>query len=111
MPEQPSLFSAKAPRVAARDVAWMLRALDGKGWCRTKWLQQFFDVPDRTFRAIAAASDGQIISGQHGYTRTDQSSVQDVNHAAAWLEHQGAAMIRRAKEIRQAMHHTIRKAG
>ena len=110
---QPDLFAVtKAPRVSDADVAWLLRALDGKGWCRTKWLQRSFEISDRTFRAIAAASQGRIISGQRGYARTDQASVEDVNHAAAWLEHQGELMIHRAKEIRQALHQpAMRKAG
>ena len=105
MPEQPSLFTAtKAPRVTDADVAWLLRALDGKSWCRTKWLQQSFEISDRTFRAIAAASHGRIISGQRGYARTDQASVEDVNHAASWLLTQAAAMTTRAREIQRAMH-------
>jgi len=61
-------------------------------------------------RAIAAASHGQIISGQRGYARTDQASVEDVNHAAAWLDSQSRSMAKRAREIRQAMHQTQRKA-
>ena len=102
---QPDLFAVtKATRVSDADVAWLLRALDGKGWCRTKWLQRSFDISDRTFRAIAAASHGRVISGQRGYARTDQASVEDVNHAAAWLLAQAAAMTTRAREIQRAMH-------
>lgn len=101
MPKQPSLFTAtKAPRVTWADVAWLITVLDGMGWQKAKW----FRLNDRTIRAIAAASQGRIISGQRGYHRTDQASVEDVNHAAAWLQHQGELMIRRAQDIRKAMH-------
>ena len=106
---QPSLFASKAPRVSDREIAWMLAVLDGCGWVKA-WQLKFDSlyqgsrsVSDRTLRAIAAASQGRIISGQKGYARTDQASVEDVNHAAAWLQHQGEAMIRRAKEIQQVL--------
>jgi len=111
MTQQP-LFASKAPRVSGEDVARLIAFLDGLGWVTAAHLVGTHDWndahgrswTDRDLRAIAAASQGRIISGQRGYARTDQASVEDVNHAAAWLQHQGETMIRRAHEIRQAMH-------
>lgn len=80
----------------------MLVHLAWNGWRTAKQLTCIGN--ERTLRAIAAASNGQIISGQHGYALTSQASVEDVNHAAAWLQHQGELMIARARDIRQAMH-------
>lgn len=108
MTQQPDLFAIrKAPRVGEQDVACILLELDGKGW---RTARQFRMISDRELRAIAAASHGQIISGQKGYARTDQASVEDVNHAAAWLESQAKSMQVRAGEIRKAMHRRDRGA-
>lgn len=105
---QPDLFSAKrAPTVDEQDVAVLLIALDQRGWMNARELTRLGYGSDRYLRAVAAASHGQIISGQRGYARTDQASVEDVNHAAAWLEHQATAMTQRAYEIRRAMHRRI----
>ena len=106
---QPSLFRDKAPRVSDDDVYELLRWLDGKGWQRSRAVLWSLgrnrpSLSDRTLRAIAAASHGRIISGQKGYARTDQASVEDVNHAAAWLLAQAKKMERRAREIQRAMH-------
>lgn len=95
----------KAPRISRRQVQLLLECLDGQGWRTARGLRlSVLTWNDRTLRAMAAASAGRIISGQRGYARTDQASVEDVNHAANWLAHQGELMIRRAQDIRQAMH-------
>lgn len=107
---QPSLFQSKATRVSDADVVWMIAVLCGYGWVQARQLK--FDrayvgvrrMPDRRLRAIAAASHGRIISGQCGYCLIEEATVDEANHAAAWLEHQAAAMNKRALEIRQAMH-------
>lgn len=107
---QPDLFSVtKAQRVTEADVAWLLRVLHRRGWMRARDIvsQHFVGGSDRELRAIAAASHGQIVSGQKGYCRTDQASVEDVNHAAAWLLTQAAAMTKRAREIQRAMHKRV----
>ncbi len=116
---QADLFTVrKAPRVSDQDVARLLAFLDGLGWMTAAQLvgtHDWNDVQarawtDRDLRAIAAASQGQIISGQRGYARTDQASVEDVNHAAAWLESQAKSMQARARAIRSALHHTERRS-
>ena len=102
----------KAPRISRRQVQLLLECLDGQGWRTARGLRlSGLTWNDRTLRAMAAESHGQIISGQRGYARTDQSSVEDVNHAAAWLLAQAKKMEQRAREIQRAMHAPMRKAG
>src|SRR3990167_7819868 len=109
---QARLFPAPAPRVTAEDVDEVIKVLSCHGWRTSRWLLSHYAFgSDRRLRALAAASQGRIISGQRGYARTDHASVEDVQHAADWLSHQGHAMIRRSIEIRRAMHqHTRRTA-
>lgn len=107
MTAQPSLFSAqKAPKVSDQDVAWLMRVLDGKGWWTAKQIQRVAYLKatsDRTLRAIAAESKGQIISGQRGYHLTSQASVEDVNHFLAWMRSQSERMRQRAAETQQVL--------
>lgn len=84
-------------------VAAVTDLLHGSGWQTAKQLKPF-GYNDRTLRAIASASHGQIISGQKGYALISEATVEEANHAAAWLEHQARAMTQRAYEIRRAMH-------
>ena len=94
------------PKAAA--VASLLPAVLGylhaRGWVSARQLAVQFATTDRMIRAVAAASQGQIISGQKGYCDISVASVSDANHAASWLEHQADEMKRRAFAIRQAMH-------
>jgi hypothetical protein len=55
---------------------------------------------DRAIRAMAAASDGRIISGQRGYRLTSLASNAERDHAIAWYTSQAAKMIRRAERVR-----------
>jgi len=84
-------------------VAALSDLLRGSGWQTAKQLARH-GFNDRALRAIASASKGQIISGQKGYALTRESSVDDVNHAANWLEAQAKSMLARAYDIRRAMH-------
>lgn len=99
---QPTLLFTR-DRMADR-VPALIQALSGRGWVKGRDLSRLLDCDDRTIRAIANASDGRIISGQQGYCLVECASVAEANHAAAWLEHQAAAMKRRAYAIRRAMH-------
>ena len=96
-------FWQLAERNEALLVAALCDLLRGSGWQTAKALRRH-GYNDRTLRAIASASGGQIISGQKGYALTCEASVEDVNHAANWLEHQARAMLNRSLEIRRAMH-------
>lgn len=57
-------------------------------------------VTERSLRIIAEHSDGKIISGQLGYKRTIDATIEEVSHAENWLKSQAAKMVRRANQIR-----------
>jgi hypothetical protein len=99
---QPGLFN-RAPRVSAEAVAdvmhWLAHAA---GWTTAGGLRVLTNYSDREIRAIAAASRGRIISGQRGYRLTAEATIEEVNHAEAWLRSQAACMLKRAYEIRMA---------
>lgn len=102
-PSQPSLLSSGSEIPPGR-----IDLLEGHlcvrgGWSTARDLERF-GWNDRELRAVASASGGRIISGQKGYCRIDEATVDEANHAASWLEHQAKAMQTRAYEIRQAMH-------
>lgn len=99
---QPALLFTR-DRMAGR-VPALIQALSGRGWVKGRDLSRLLDCDDRTIRALAHASRGRVISGQRGYCLIEDASVSDANHAASWLEHQGREMIRRAYDIRRAMH-------
>jgi hypothetical protein len=90
-------------RITQTSVQLLVLALLGAGWRTAKHLSAF-GYNDRELRAIASASEGRIVSGQKGYCLIEEATVDEANHAAAWLEHQAKAMAKRASEIRRAMH-------
>lgn len=103
MTNQPQLsFESPAPRVTSAEVAVLIAVLSGQGWVTAK--QLWASWTDRQLRALASASEGRIVSGQRGYALIEAVTVEEANHAAAWLRHQGTKMIQRAYEIEQAMH-------
>ena len=59
---------------------------------------------ERHLRAIANASDGEIISGQRGYCHIENATLDEIDHAANWLEHQAKVMGDRARAIRRRKH-------
>lgn len=94
-------------QIAAKNEGVLVAALSallrGAGWQTAKQLRAH-GYNDRTLRAIASASHGQIISGQKGYALIEEATVEDARRAAAWLRHQAAQMVQRAAEIERAMH-------
>jgi L-asparaginase II len=99
---QPTFWQIAATNETAL-VAALSDLLRGSGWQTAKQLARH-GFNDRTLRAIASASHGQIISGQRGYALITEATVDEANHAAHWLEHQAKAMLARAYDIRRAMH-------
>lgn len=97
-------FAAKSRPAGDLLVAPLIVALTGTGWRSARNLARDLVTDDRTIRAAASLSAGRIISGQRGYCLIEEATVDEANHAAAWLEHQARAMADRARAIRRAMH-------
>ena len=74
---------------------------DGR-WYQARELKTLLRTNDRRLRQLAEFSLGQIVSGQLGYRLTRCASVDEIDHAEAWLISQGRKMIDRAREIRIA---------
>jgi hypothetical protein len=62
------------------------------------------DSKKRQLRELANASDGKIISGQRGYRHIRHATLEEIEHAANWLEHQAVQMGARARSIRRLRH-------
>ena len=88
---------------AAKLTKAMLRVLSDARWHSAADLGM--SVPgldDRTCRAIAERSDGEILSSQSGYKLTCYATAAEARHAEATLQSQARKMIARATEIRNA---------
>jgi|TARA_Y100000296_G_scaffold85495_1_gene121589 hypothetical protein len=106
---QLDLLNPPAPRVRAEDVVTLCvhlqRAQDGvfkqsKRWVTARALRDAYPAwSDRKIRAIAAASEGQIISGQKGYCLTACATNEEIRRAVAWLRSQALKMESRAADI------------
>ena len=83
--------------------AFVLALTDGQ-WHTARQLQNATGLPDRMARMCAEASEGRVISGQHGYKLTACATPGEIHHACAWLQSQAARMIDRARQIRLAQH-------
>lgn len=84
----------------------MLDYLNNRGWVNAREFKQRFTWSDRTTRMLAAASNGQILSGQQGYKLTRQATPEELHHATAWLDSQANEMSLRARAIRRVWHHS-----
>ncbi len=103
------LKAGKQPAVTASDVEALEALLAKSGtWMKAKE----FTAPwtERKLRAVANASAGRIISGQQGYKLTWMATIEEVQHAAAWLRNQATAMQRRALDIDRVYHRKVRQA-
>ena len=88
---------------AAKLTKAMLRVLADARWHSAADLgMSVAGLDDRTCRAIASRSDGEVISGASGYKLTCYATAAEARHAEAILQSQGRAMIARAIEIRNA---------
>lgn len=70
-------------------------------WLTARTLRHRLGYSDRTLRAVAEASDGQIISGQQGYKLTRCATSDEITHAANWLHSQAQKMENRSIAIRR----------
>lgn len=104
MIEQLDLISDKAPKISAEEVNLLIACLRGKGWLTARLISQALSWPDRKIRAVANASEGQVISGQLGYRLTCEASIAEIQHATKWMRHQANAMLARVMEIDRVYH-------
>lgn len=97
-------YEQKAPEVTPSEVAELIARLRGRGWQTARDLGADKESAKRTLRAIAEASEGQIISGQKGYKLTLEATLPEIDISAAWLRHQGEKMIQRSLDIQRLRH-------
>jgi hypothetical protein len=80
-----------------------------KTWLKASQLlvklgERVTDNRKRKLRRLAEHSRGQIISGQKGYKHIKHATLEEIEHAANWLEHQAVEMGDRARAIRRMRH-------
>ncbi len=97
-------LSAKAPEVTPSEVAELITRLRARDWQTARELGADKESDKRQLRAIAEASEGQIISGQKGYKLTLEATLPEIDHSAAWLRNQGEKMIQRSIDIQRVRH-------
>lgn len=98
----------RAPVVASGEIDLFIAALGGHRWRTAAQLTTAIGLSDRKLRALAADSQGRIISGQRGYCLISEATPEEIAHAADWLIAQGRLMIKRGIQIRKHAHHLIR---
>ena len=85
------------------DVGELGRILEERrGWLKAAEIERLTGWSDRIIRELAASSGGRILSGQRGYRHLSHASVEEIDHAANWLESQAAHMQERAIALRRA---------
>lgn len=84
----------------------MIAALHGTGWRTARDLGARKESDKRVLRAIAEASEGQIISGQKGYKLTVEATPEEIG-ATTWMKSQARKMWRRWIAIQRVAHRAI----
>lgn len=89
------------PAPSRTEIDDFVKILSGIGWVKCSYLRRNYyqDMSDRKIRAMAAGSEGRVISGQHGYRLTTEATDEECQHAVKWLQSQATEMSRRAKMI------------
>lgn len=85
----------------------LVSTLRGRGWTSAKMLSALMGADERTIRQLAELSKAEVISGQRGYKLLCEGTVDEINHASAWLISQGKKMIRRGIEIQRRGHERL----
>lgn len=110
MPEsyQPDLPLAAAPDIASDELRALLALLVGRGWVLARQIcDEMPGWSDRKIRALANASEGQVISGQLGYILVIEATLEEVNRFANAMRHQASEMDRRAGQALRVAHARI----
>jgi hypothetical protein len=96
-------LAGEGPIVSEFQVDTMIAALRGKNWQTARALGARKENDRRILRAIAEASEGQIISGQKGYKLTVEATLGEIA-GTSWLKNQGKKMIQRWIAIQRVAH-------
>lgn len=75
-------------------------------WHTARALHAQLGLCDRTLRALAAASQGKIISGNHGYKHTRHATPEEFREFYGRMTTQAREMHARAEAARK-LHHAI----
>jgi len=86
------------------DVETLMRTLRGKGWLHAATIEDLLSWSERKIRAVANASEGQVLSGQHGYKLTIECTPEELKAGTQWLRSQARAMIGRSLRIARVWH-------
>jgi|SRR5581483_7517435 len=100
--------STGAPIVTSSEVEWLINQLHGRGWRTAKDIGAKTENQKRSLRAIAEASEGEIISGQKGYKLTREASIEEIDETI-WLKRQGDKMRHRWLQIQRVRHGKVRR--
>ena len=102
---QASLFAATLRVcVSAESVARLIAALESSGWVRGRELATYLGTDDRTIRAMAHASRGQIIGSNRGYRLTLEANASEVSEATGRLRAQRDQELQRILDIERVYH-------
>lgn len=93
--------TSRRPAPSMTEIDAFVDVLRGLGWVKCSYLRRIYyvGISDRTIRAMAAGSEGRVISGQRGYRLTTEASDDECDHAVRWLKSQATEMSLRAKRI------------
>lgn len=108
MNTQLDLLTYRSADPAATESGRFANYLYGRGWVNARQIKSEQGWPERSLREWAAASDGQIISGQRGYCRIEEATPEEIHRAHTWLRSQAREMLRRSVAIRRRAHGLIR---
>ena len=87
-----------------RLVAYLYRRAEA--WTTAKTITADLGISDRTIRALASASNGQILSGPGcpGYKHIRHSNPEEVQQVVARLRHQAHTMALRCADVLKSWH-------
>jgi hypothetical protein len=96
--------AGKGPKIKRFHVDKIIRALYGKGWLTADELGFHTETDKRILRALAAASDGHIISGQAGYRLHFEATADESRVAIGGWRNMRDELSRRIIEAERVYH-------
>lgn len=95
------------PKISILQIERLIQILEGHGWTDSHNCCRLMQLPDtfanrRIIRAIAEASEGQILSGNDGYKLTCEATKEERSHAINRLKSQACKMLKRAELLEYA---------